>query len=120
MKKYLIIATVAIISLPLISCDKPTGDPKKDIENLKGLAEKAMDTQIKQMEQQLEFAEFYAEDGDYKGYEKFGKKLDKLESAIRKDFKKEHKAEFKDAEKRIEKAEKKLNKSRDKDEENEE
>lgn len=119
MKKFLIITTVAFFCLPLLSCGKPTGDPKKDVENLKGLAEKAMDNQIKQMEQRLEFAEFYAEDGDYKGYEKFEKKLNKLENAIHKDFKKEHKAEFKDAEKRVEKAEKKLNKHKDNEDEEE-
>lgn len=117
MKKFLIIATVAFFCLPLLSCGKPTGDPKKDVENLKGLVEKAMDNQIKQMEQRLEFAEFYAEDGDYKGYEKFEKKLNKLENAIRKDF--EHKAEYKDAKKRVEKAEKKLNKHKDNEDEEE-
>ena len=124
MKRYLFIATVAFCGLPLLfSCGKPSGDPQKDAELLRGLAEDAIELEIKQMEQQVEFAQYYADDGDYKGYEKFQKKLNKLESAIEKDFKKEHKAELKEAEKRVEKAEKKLNKKKgdkDEDEEDEE
>ena len=120
MKKYFLIATLACMGLPLLfSCSNPSGTPKKDAELLKGLAENTIETRIKQMEQLLEFAQYYADQGDYKGYEKFKKKLDKLENAVEKDFKRENKAERKDAQKRIEKAEKKMRKDRDREEDEE-
>ena len=75
MKKYFLIATLACMGLPLLfSCSNPSGTPKKDAELLKGLAENTIETRIKQMEQLLEFAQYYADQGDYKGYEKFKKK----------------------------------------------
>jgi len=117
MKKYFLIATLACMGLPLMSsCDNPSGDPKKDAESFRGLAEKAIEAEIKEQEQLLEFAQYYAEQGDYKGYEKFEKKLYKLEKAI----KKENKAEIKEAEKRTKKAENKMKGNNDSDNEDEE
>lgn len=121
MKKYFLIATLACMGLPLMSsCDNPSGDPKKDAESIRSLAEKAIEAEIKEQEQLLEFAQYYAEQGDYKGYEKFEKKLYKLENAIEEDFEKENKAELKDAEKRTKKAENKMKGNNDSDNEDDE
>ncbi|MBR5171299.1 MAG: hypothetical protein IKW85_12145 [Muribaculaceae bacterium] len=114
MKKYLIIAIAAFIALPLLNSCGPKGDPKSDAETIADLYEKAQDLRIDILEKELEMAEYYAENNDYKGYKKFLEKQSKLREKVDKDFKKEHKDEFKDLEKRLEKAEKKIRK-KDKD-----
>lgn len=109
MKKYFLIAAVALIAMPLFtSCNKPTGDPEKDAEKMKGLIEKQQELSIDVLEKQIKVAEYYAEKGDYKGYKKFKKKFDRYVNKVFDNYKNKHIDEFDDLDKRKEKAFKKL------------
>ena len=109
MKKYFLIAIAAFFALPLLNSCGPSGDPKKDAESFKGLADDAAKIEIEILEKKLEMAEYYAEEGKAKDYQKFLKKLNKLEEEVQKDYKKDIKAE----DKRRQKAEKKMKKDDD-------
>ena len=82
MKRYLFIATVAFCGLPLLfSCGKPSGDPQKDAELLRGLAEDAIELE------KCDLGTFVRlEVSEIKGI-KFAIKLECIEKRLKKDLK---------------------------------
>ena len=97
MKKYFFIAAMAFITLTLcFSCDKPSGQPKNDAENWRGIIEDTYQTHIKYLERKLQMAEYYASKDDPEGYQAFLEDLQEQEKQIASDFKNEHEDEFDD------------------------
>ena len=89
--------------MPLFnSCDKPSGDPEKDAQNNIARIEKRQKLEIEYLEKLLEAAKYYAEKGDYKGYQKFRIKLNRLESKVAEDVRTDHRDEYRDIENRQE------------------
>ncbi|MBR5171308.1 MAG: hypothetical protein IKW85_12190 [Muribaculaceae bacterium] len=117
MKNIFLIAAATIISLPLFnSCGDPSGQPKNDAENWKGLAEKSYKLNIEFLEKKLEMAEYYAKKEDPEGYKEFLKELDKREKEIREDFYDDHEEEFDDIKERTIDAEEDMREKRNKEE----
>ncbi|MBR5171306.1 MAG: hypothetical protein IKW85_12180 [Muribaculaceae bacterium] len=111
MKKYLIIATAALIALPLFNaCNKPTGDPEKDARNKKQIIDQNQELEIEFLEKKLEVAEYYAEKGDYKEYKRFLKNLDLIKEKVERKLQREHDDEYHDIVGRRHKAEKAFSK----------
>ena len=109
MKKYLLIAFVGFLAIPLLnSCDKPTGDPEKDAQAFAGELEKQQELMFDIQKKTVEYAEFYAEKGDSKNFEKFKNKYELLQSKVIERFENNNKKEIKELEKRLEDVEKKL------------
>lgn len=116
MKKYFLVAIAGLFLIPLFnSCNKPTGDPIKDAEAFAGDLEAQQQALLDMEEKAVEFAEYYAEQDDYQGYEKFKNKCMELQGKVAKRFERTHKKEIKELEKRLKKAEKILDNSKDDD-----
>lgn len=114
MKKYLLVAVAGLFLIPVFnSCNKPTGDPVKDAEAFAGDLEDQQQALLDMEKKAVEFAEYYAEQDDYQGYEEFKNKCIKLQSKVATRFEKKNKKEIKELERRLKKAEKILNNNKD-------
>jgi len=111
MKKYLLISSAALLAITVLNSCGPSGDPKKDAEAFRKDMEKAQELEIEELTKEAEIAEYYAEQGDYKGYKKYKEKKRKLSEKINKAFEKDNKQEIKQLKRRIEKSERKIRKN---------
>ena len=110
MKKFLLVASCALLVLPFItSCNSsPTGDPKADAEAFQKVIEQQLDIELEARQKVVDLAEYYAENEEYDAYEDLQNEFLEMTS----DLQEKYEDQLKDLEKALQKAEKKIYKKK--------